>query len=260
MSEMSAEVALTGVARRYESRRGNDVVALDGLDLAVGPGEVLGVVGPSGCGKSTLLELIAGLQEPDGGTVVVGGADDGTTAVAARLEACALQPQRDLLLPWRDALGNAGLALEAQGVSGRTARERAAPLFKRFGLAEFEQTRPAALSGGMRQRVAFIRTLLPGRPVLLLDEPFAALDAITRAEMQQWLANALSEEPRTVVLVTHDVEEALFLSDRVVVLSSRPGRVVAELDVPLPRPRNRRAAITDPVLAELRARALEALA
>ncbi len=253
---MSAEVALKGVARRYESRRGSDVVALDGLELAVRPGEVLGVVGPSGCGKSTLLELIAGLQEPDGGTVEVGGATD----AAARLAACTLMPQRDLLLPWRDALGNAGLALEAQGVAGRAARERAAPLFERFGLAEFEQARPAALSGGMRQRVAFIRTLLPGRPVLLLDEPFAALDAITRSEMQQWLADALTDEPRTVVLVTHDVEEALFLSDRVVVLSPRPGRVVAELDVPLPRPRDRRAAVTDPVLAELRAQALDALA
>jgi ABC-type nitrate/sulfonate/bicarbonate transport system ATPase subunit len=260
MSEMSAEVALSGVARRYVGRRGGAVVALDGLDLAVGPGEVLGVVGPSGCGKSTLLELIAGLQEPDGGTVAVGNAGAGPTAVAARLETCALMPQRDLLLPWRDALGNASLALEAQGVGGRAAREKAAPLFGRFGLAEFEQSRPAALSGGMRQRVAFIRTLLPGRPVLLLDEPFAALDAITRAEMQQWLADALAAEPRTVVLVTHDVEEALFLSDRVAVLSPRPGRVVAELDVPLPRPRDRRAAVTDPLLAGLRAEALGALA
>lgn len=256
MSEMSAEVALTGVARRYESRRGSDVVALDGLGLAVRPGEVLGVVGPSGCGKSTLLELIAGLQEPDGGTIAVGGTAD----AAARREACALMPQRDLLLPWRDALGNAGLALEAQGVGGRAARAQAAPLFERFGLAEFEEARPAALSGGMRQRVAFIRTLLPGQPVLLLDEPFAALDAITRAEMQQWLADALSDEPRTVVLVTHDVEEALFLSDRVVVLSPRPGRVVAELEVPLPRPRDRRAAVVDARLAALRARALDALA
>jgi NitT/TauT family transport system ATP-binding protein len=248
-------VALTRVARRYSARRRAPVTALEGLDLAVGAGEVLGVVGPSGCGKSTLLELIAGLQEPDGGTVAIGG----LTATAQRRDASALMPQRDLLLPWRDALGNAGLALEAQGVSARAARSRAAPLFERFGLADFERARPAALSGGMRQRVAFIRTLLPGRPVLLLDEPFAALDAITRAEMQQWLADALATEPRTVVLVTHDVEEALFLSDRVAVLSPRPGRVVAQLDVPLPRPRDRRAAVTDPGLARLRARALEAL-
>ena len=248
-------MALSGVARRYRVRRGADVAALEGLDLEVKPGEVLGVVGPSGCGKSTLLELVAGLQEPDAGTVAVGDA----STPAERREASTLMPQRDLLLPWRDALGNAALALEARGMGGREAREQAAPYFERFGLASFERTRPAALSGGMRQRVAFIRTLLPGRPVLLLDEPFAALDAITRAEMQQWLADALAAEPRTVLLVTHDVEEALFLSDRVAVLSPRPGRVVAELDVPLPRPRDRRAAVTDPQLARLRAAALEAL-
>jgi ABC-type nitrate/sulfonate/bicarbonate transport system ATPase subunit len=249
------EVLLDGVARRYVGRRGSAVSALAGLELRVATGEVVGVVGPSGCGKSTLLELIAGLQEPDAGTVEVGGPGDG----ARRLDACALMPQRDLLLPWRDALGNAALALEARGVAAKAARARAAPLFERFGLSGFERARPAELSGGMRQRVAFVRTLLPGRPVLLLDEPFAALDAITRAEMQQWLADALAAEPRTVVLVTHDVEEALFLGDRVAVLSPRPGRVVAELDVPLPRPRDRRAAILDPDLARLRARALTAL-
>ena len=160
------------------------MTALDGVDLEVRAGEVVGVVGPSDCGKSTLLELVAGLQEPDAGAVEVAGETDPD----ARRAACSFMPQRDLLLPWRDALGNAALALESQGVRHRDARERAAPLFERFGLAEFEDARPAALSGGMRQRVAFLRTLLPGRPVLLLDEPFASLDAITRAEMQAWLA------------------------------------------------------------------------
>ena len=134
-------------------------------------------------------------------------------------------PQRDLLLPWRDALANAALALECQGVPRAEARRRAEPLFERFGLAEFEHARPAELSGGMRQRVAFLRTLLPGRPVLLLDEPFGALDSITRASMQRWLADALAQEPRTVVLVTHDVDEAVFLADRVVgaLAAARPG-------------------------------------
>jgi ABC-type nitrate/sulfonate/bicarbonate transport system ATPase subunit len=254
-SGAGAGVALGGVARCYPARKGADVVALQQLDLSVRPGQVLGVVGPSGCGKSTLLELVAGLQEPDAGSVTVAG----EAGARGRRRACTLMPQRDLLLPWRDALGNAALALEAGGTSRQDARAAAEPYFERFGLADFEHARPAALSGGMRQRVAFIRTLLPGRHVLLLDEPFASLDAITRAEMQQWLADALVAEPRTVLLVTHDVEEALFLSDRVAVLSPRPGRVVAELDVPLPRPRNRRAAVTDPELARLRALALEAL-
>ena len=237
-------VAFSGVSRRYKSRR-REVAALEGLDLEVGAGEVVAVVGPSGCGKSTLLELAAGLQEPDEGSV--------------RAPSCSYMPQRDLLLPWRDALGNAALALECQGVRRADARRRAAPLFERFGLAEFERARPADLSGGMRQRVAFMRALLPGRPVLLLDEPFGALDSITRASMQAWLADALAEEPRTVLLVTHDVQEALFLSDRVAVLSPRPGRVVTELEVALPRPRSRKEIVAEPEFARLERSALEAL-
>jgi NitT/TauT family transport system ATP-binding protein len=168
-------------------------------------------------------------------------------------------PQRDLLLPWRDALGNAGLALECAGARRAEARRRAAPLFERFGLGQFEHAYPDELSGGMRQRVAFLRTLLAGRPALLLDEPFGALDSITRASMQEWLAEALTTEPRTVVLVTHDVEEALYLADRVAVMSPRPGRVVAQLDVPFERPRPRRETVTAPAFAELREQAMEAL-
>jgi ABC-type nitrate/sulfonate/bicarbonate transport system ATPase subunit len=240
-----------GVVLRDVRRRFGRLVALERLDLELRPGEVLAVVGPSGCGKSTLLELAAGLQDPDAGTVAAGGA----TEPAGRRAACAYMPQRDLLLPWRDALGNAALALECQGVPRAEARRRAEPLFERFGLAEFDGSRPADLSGGMRQRVAFLRTLLPGRPVLLLDEPFGALDAITRAAMHEWLAGALVAEPRSVLLVTHDVEEAVFLADRVAVMSARPGRIVDTLDIGLERPRR----LTDPRLVELRAAALEAL-
>ena len=233
------------------TRRYGGLTALEGIDLRLRRDEVTAVVGPSGSGKSTLLELVAGLQEPDEGSLNVLGA----RSAAERRAACAYMPQRDLLLPWRDALGNAALALECEGVRRDEARRRAEPLFERFGLAEFERSRPGELSGGMRQRVAFLRTLLPGRPVLLLDEPFGALDALTRADLQEWLEAALAHEPRTVLLVTHDVEEAVFLADRVLVLSARPGRVVADFEVDLPRPRS----ITDPGLTALRAEALEAL-
>ena len=243
---MTEPVSLAAVTRRY--RR---VTALEGVDLAVRPDEVLAVVGPSGCGKTTLLELVAGLQREDSGTVSVLGASD----PPARRAACGYMPQRDLLLPWRDALANAALALECQGVPRSEARRRAEPLFERFGLAEFEGARPAELSGGMRQRVAFLRTLLPGRPVLLLDEPFGGLDSLTRSSMQRWLADALAQEPRTVLLVTHDVEEAVFLADRIAVMSPRPGRVLAEIGVELARPRD----VTSPEFGSVRRAVLEAL-
>jgi NitT/TauT family transport system ATP-binding protein len=227
-------------SRTYPGRRGS-VQALDGISLRAASGEIVAVVGPSGCGKTTLLELICGLQSPDAGRVAC--------------EPAALMPQRDLLLPWLSALDNAGLALRVRGASRADARAAAAPWLERFGLGGFERARPSELSGGMRQRVSFLRTLLAGKPVLALDEPFAALDAITRAEMQGWLGHVLAVEPRTVVLVTHDVEEAVMLADRVVVMSPRPGHAVASIDVGLGRPRRR----TDPDLIALRERALQAL-
>ena len=233
-----------------------DLRVLDGIDLEVTPREVLGIVGPSGCGKSTLLELIAGLREGTGGEITVAGG----RAARERLARCAYMPQRDLLLPWLSAIDNAALALRNRGERRAAARRAAAPLFERFGLAGFERARPDELSGGMRQRIAFLRTLLAGKPVLLLDEPFGGLDAITRGEMQEWLAAAAAAEPRTVVLVTHDVEEALYLSDRVVVLSRRPARAVAEVSAPLPRVRPRARAVTSPEFGAVRSRALAALA
>src|SRR4051812_4588 len=229
-------VTVTGVRKAF-----GDVVALDGVDLRVPAGSLTAIVGPSGCGKSTLLALLCGLEAADTGTV---------SAPAA-----ALMPQRDALLPWLSALDNAALALRVAGTAKGEARRAAHARFEQFGLAGFERSRPAALSGGMRQRVAFLRTLLAGRPLLCLDEPFASLDALTRAQAQGWLAEALAREPRTALLVTHDVEEAVLLADRVVLLSPRPGRVVSVLEVGLPRPRSR----TDLAVVELRERALAAL-
>jgi ABC-type nitrate/sulfonate/bicarbonate transport system ATPase subunit len=228
---------------------------IESLNLSAAPHEVIGLVGPSGCGKSTLLELIAGLSEPSAGEIEVGGA----TAPAQRLAHSAYMPQRDLLLPWFSAIDNASLALRNRGVGRAEARRQAGALFERFGLGGFERTAPAELSGGMRQRVAFLRTLVSGKPVLLLDEPFASLDAITRGEMQQWLAGALDADPRTVVLVSHDIEEALYLSDRVAVLSARPARIVAELRAPAPRAQDRDTAVTDPEFVATRELAMRAL-
>jgi ABC-type nitrate/sulfonate/bicarbonate transport system ATPase subunit len=248
-------IQATALELRRLAHSFGELSVLDGLDLEVFEREVVALVGPSGCGKSTLLELVAGLREPTSGTVAVAGATD----PAERLARAAYMPQRDLLFPWLDAVDNAALALRNRGASRRAAREAATPLFARFGLAGFEESVPAELSGGMRQRVAFLRTLLAAKPVLLLDEPFGSLDTITRGEMQEWLAGALRTEPRTVVLVTHDVEEALYLADRVVVLSSRPGRIVAQLAYPAPRgPRTE--TVTAPAFADLREHALVALA
>lgn len=248
--ESGAPVSIREVRHSY-----GELQTLERLDLQVSAHSALGVVGPSGCGKSTLLELIAGLQEPEAGTVALGDAADSV----GRLARCAFMPQRDLLLPWLPAIDNAALALRNRGVRRAAARRQAGALFERFGLAGFELAKPAELSGGMRQRVAFLRTLVAGKPVLALDEPFAALDAITRAEMQAWLARALRADPRTVVLVSHDIEEALYLCDRVVVLSARPARVVAELATPAARAPERDEAVTDPQFVIAREQAMHAL-
>jgi NitT/TauT family transport system ATP-binding protein len=246
-----ATVRIEGVGHSFGELR-----AIERLDLDAEPGDVVGIVGPSGCGKTTLLELVAGLRPADSGAITVGGRAE----ASERLERCAYMPQRDLLLPWLSAVDNAALALRVAGIPRPAARERAGEHFERLGLAGFEGSRPGELSGGMRQRVAFLRTLMAGRPVLLLDEPFASLDAITRAEMQEWLGGILGPDRHTVLLVTHDVEEALYLSDRVLVLSSRPASVADRIEVPGPRASDRARAVTSPEFTELRQRALRSLA
>ncbi len=232
-----------------------DLSALEDFDIEVAGGETVAVVGPSGCGKSTLLELICGLREPDRGSISVGG----ESAAEARLARCAYMPQTDCLLPWYSALDNASLALRNNGASRADARRQAAGLFSRFGLEGFEDSSPDELSGGMRQRVAFLRTLLSEKGVLLLDEPFAALDAITRAELQEWLRPTLADGNRTTVLVTHDVEEALYMADSVLVVSSRPGRVLERIESPRDPAAPRSEQVTSPGFTALRERILERL-
>ena len=238
----------------YEERRRRLPVLAD-ISLAIADGEFVALIGPSGCGKSTLLDIIAGLIEPDQGEVWLRGTP---AAASRRLGRSAYMPQRDLLLPWRTTLANAALALEVGGVNRRQARAIARERFAEFGLAGFEGVYPAQLSGGMRQRVAFLRTVLTGRPLLLLDEPFGALDALTRTAMQAWLVGLWERERQAVLLVTHDVDEAVFLADRVLVLSARPGTVVHKERVDLPRPR-RRSLVAEPAFGGHRARILNAL-
>lgn len=238
-----AAIRLSGVCHHYRTARGdlNDVETLDQFSLTVEADEVVAIVGPSGCGKTTLLELICGLQTPSAGNW--------------DLPPATLMAQQDLLFPWLDALDNGALALRLQGLSREAAREAVMPLFAVAGLSGFERARPDQLSTGMRQRVAFVRTLCAGKSVLCLDEPFAALDAITRAAMRDWLCEMLEAEPRTVIFVTHDVEEAAMLADRIVLCAPRPSRVIAEIEVPLARPRS----VSDPAIVEIRRLALEHL-
>jgi ABC-type nitrate/sulfonate/bicarbonate transport system ATPase subunit len=244
------KLAAAGLSKRFPG----GVDALADVSLELGEGEFVAVVGPSGCGKSTLLGLLAGLLEPSAGRVLL----DGAEPAGGLLGRVGYMPQRDLLMEWRTTLDNATLGLELAGVPRAVARARARAEVGRFGLAGFEQRRPSALSGGMRQRAALLRTFLAGREVMLLDEPFAALDALTREAMREWLLGVWEADRKTILLVTHDVEEAVFMADRVLVLSGRPGRVIDSVTVELPRPRE--LAITGSAqFAALRARLLEPL-
>jgi ABC-type nitrate/sulfonate/bicarbonate transport system ATPase subunit len=251
---VAPRVALEQVTSRYDEGK-RRLTALEDLTLSVMPAEFVSIVGPSGSGKSTLLDIVAGLLKPDVGQVLMSG--EPTTA-PGRLGQAAYMRQRDLLVPWRTTLGNAALGLEATGMSRRAAESLAAEQLPRYGLAGFADAYPSQLSGGMRQRCAVLRTLLPERDLVLLDEPFGALDSLTRAELQLWLAEVLAMQQTTVLFVTHDVEEAIILGDRVVVLSPRPGRVCMDVVVPLARPRQREM-LFDPEFLAIRREVLAAL-
>lgn len=226
---------------------------LERISLGVDEGEFVSIIGPSGCGKSTLFNIISGLEKPDSGSVILNGQE-----ITGKRGFVSYMLQKDLLLPWRTVLDNCILDLELQGVGKASARKKAAALLEEFNLSEFASHYPGQLSGGMRQRVAFARTMLAGRKVLLLDEPFGALDAYTKSEMHNWLAEIWLKRRPTVLFITHDVEEALLLSDRVYVLTHRPARIKLVLRVGLPRPRTRELLVGDRFV-ELKSRLLAEL-
>jgi len=254
-----AAVRLDRLTGAYPPRRRGETSlrAVEDVSLAVPSGQFVTIIGPSGCGKSTLFGVLAGLLTPQSGTAAVHGISAiGVPGLVGYM------PQRDLLLPWRTVLENVTLGAEIAGGRSaiRAARDEAYDRLPLFGLAEFADAYPAQLSGGMRQRAAFLRTVLTRREVLLLDEPFGALDALTRADLQEWLLDLWARERQTVLFVTHDVDEAVFLGDRVLVMTPRPGQFRADIAVPLPRPRTHAALVADPQAAALRAAVLAALA
>jgi putative hydroxymethylpyrimidine transport system ATP-binding protein len=233
------EVQVRGVSKSFP-RDGGRLEVLHDLDLSVPAGSFVSILGPSGSGKSTLLGILAGLDNPDSGEIILGPpalSSNPQSAIRNPQLQVGYMPQRDLLLPWRTALDNATVALEVSGVQRREARVRVLPMFDEFGLSGFAGSYPAELSGGMRQRVSFLRSAVLARGLMLLDEPFGALDALTRASMHEWLLATFERLGSTFIFVTHDVEEAILLSDMVYVLSPRPGRVVGLVKVDLPRPR-----------------------
>jgi NitT/TauT family transport system ATP-binding protein len=253
LSEDAPVAALSDVSVVF-GNKGKKLVALDRISLKLGRNEVVSLVGPSGCGKSTSLRVIAGLAKPTAGSVQV-NVDRKTKALGG----FSMMFQTPSLLDWRTVLGNVLLPLEERSIRKAEARERAEHLLERVGLKDFLHRRPYELSGGMQQRTAVARALVTDPQVLLLDEPFGALDAITRDEMCVVLEGLVEERSMSVLLVTHSISEAILLSDRIVVMSGRPGRVLEELPVPLSRPRKIDQRLNEKAL-ELEARMLTLLA
>ena len=246
------KLRLTGISKSFEIE--NQVFpVLENIELEVAEGQFVSVVGPSGCGKTTLLKCIAGLDEPTSGIIELDG-----SVIGNRLGLIGFMPQKDLLLPWRTVLDNAMLGLEVIGKTGEHYRQHAINMMDAFGIKGFQSRYPDSLSAGMRQRVAFLRTLLVDQQLFLLDEPFGALDAFTRGQMQEWLLTVWSSFKKTVILITHDVEEAILLSDKVYVLSRPPARVILELDVKLDRPREY-SILMDPEFIEIKKTLINAL-
>ncbi|MDD4048268.1 MAG: ABC transporter ATP-binding protein [Clostridia bacterium] len=236
---------ITNLSKTYDSKQSKngmvvDVPTLEKISLEIKKGEFVSIIGPSGCGKSTLFNIISGLEKPDEGYIKLEGED-----ITGKKGYVSYMLQRDLLLPWRTVLDNCILGMEIQGYSRAVCREKAKGLLDEFDLSEYERSYPNVLSGGMRQRVAFLRTMLFDKKILLLDEPFGALDAYTKSEMHEWLMSICRKYSLTILFITHDVEEALLLSDKVYVLSTKPAKVKLVLDVNLPKPRSRESLVDE---------------
>jgi ABC-type nitrate/sulfonate/bicarbonate transport system ATPase subunit len=246
------KIRLEGVSRTFTSD-GKILPVLDKVDFYANDGEIVGIIGPSGCGKSTLLNIMAGLVSPSSGKIYLNGVES-----RDRLGSIGYMQQKDLLMPWRRVIDNVTLGLELRGVARSTARAQAEELMEQVGLEGFENEYPTTLSGGMRQRVSFLRTVLADQEMFLLDEPFGALDALNRAQIQEWLLALWGSLRKTIVLVTHDVDEAIFLSDRIYVMSARPGRIKLVECVALPRPRAQEM-VTSPEFVAIKARLLASI-
>jgi ABC-type nitrate/sulfonate/bicarbonate transport system ATPase subunit len=229
----SVLVEIRGVSKSFPRKGSTPLEVLQDIDFEASDGEFVSIIGPSGCGKSTLFSLLAGLDVPDQGDVTIMGAP-----LEATTHSIAYMPQKDLLFPWRTVLRNVTLPLQLQGLGREEVDRRARALFPIFGLDGFEDAYPFTLSGGMRQRAALMRTVIQDMPLMLLDEPFGALDSLTRTEMQDFLLEVWTRFRHTILFITHDIREAIYLSDRIYVMTARPARVRMVIEVPLRRPRS----------------------
>ncbi|MCA1032665.1 ABC transporter ATP-binding protein [Bacillus timonensis] len=223
-----------------DNRRGNDVTAITDISVHLKRGEFVSILGPSGCGKSTLLDIIAGLEIPTDGQVFYEG-----NVITGKKGFVSYMPQKDVLFPWRTVLENVIVPLELKNVTKKHAMQEAKALLPLFGLENFANSYPDALSGGMRQRASFLRTYLSKKDCMILDEPFGRLDAITRVQMQQWLLSIWEQLEKSILMVTHDIDEAIMLSDRIYVLSPRPGKVIREIEISIDRPRTHESMTTE---------------
>lgn len=230
-----------------------DFYALKDTSLQIKEGSFVSIIGPSGCGKSTLFNIIAGLIKPSTGEVLLDGKD-----IVGKNGYVGYMLQKDLLLPWRTIMHNVILGLEIKGISKKEAISQVAPLLERYGLGGFENHYPDELSGGMRQRAALLRTLLYDQDIILLDEPFGALDAQTRLLMQEWLLQIWVDFKKTILFITHDIDEAIFLSDDIYILTQRPGTIKEKVTIPLARPRNEQTLLS-PEFIDLKEHVLKQL-